>query len=74
MEKLTLQIPKKKGSGRKLLYPFDSLNVGECLVLSKSEEKNRISIVNAAYQYAGRNGKQITVRKDNGKTHIFRTK
>jgi len=60
-------------AGRKLLYPFNLINVGECLTLEA--EDNRISVINAAYQYGTRSGKRFRSEKDaQGVTRIFRIK
>jgi len=64
---------KQIKAGRKLLYPFDQLEPGQCLTLDA--EDNRTSVTNAAYQYGTRSGKKFRTEKDGqGVTRIFRIK
>lgn len=64
---------KQYNAGRKLVYPFDQLEPGQCLTLEA--EDNRISAINAAYQYGTRSGKKFRTEKDGqGVTRIFRIK
>lgn len=58
--------------GRKLVYPFNSLEVGQCLTLD--EQDNKISVINAAYGYAKRHNVKFKSETDaNGITRIYRT-
>ena len=54
--------------GAKLKYPFDKVNVGECLTLDETD--NHVSVINSAYQYGKRTGKKF--RSEKGADNVIR--
>lgn len=64
---------KIHGVGRKLTYPFNTLEVGKCIVLDETD--NKTSVINSAYAYAKRHKWKVKSETDSeGITRIFRTK
>lgn len=67
-----LTMRKKSNAGRPLKYPFDKLELGQCITLEPTD--NVVNVTNSAYQYAKRNGVRFKVQKDSDTVRIFRVK
>lgn len=61
--------------GRKLIYPFDKMEVGDSFEVADFAERN--TVASAARSWAKRNKKKMefqTAATENGKFRIWRTK
>lgn len=74
MNETTIVLPPKgKSTGRKPLYEYALLNVGEFMNVPNGKKK--ISVINAARNYGRKNNMAFAQRTDaNGITTLHRTK